>query len=122
MTDAVESWHPRVREIVAACEPATMFVLPLRTSVPIDPWPATPVTLLGDAIHAMSPAAGAGACVALRDASHLAAALAEAAAGRDLADAIGGYEAAMVDYGFTAVREGASNGARFLGQDPLPVS
>jgi 2-polyprenyl-6-methoxyphenol hydroxylase-like FAD-dependent oxidoreductase len=114
--DAVRDWHPAVANIVAACAPATMFALPLRTSVPIDPWPSTPVTLLGDAIHAMSPAAGAGACVALRDASLLTAAL------RDAGPAgIAGYEAAMVDYGFAAVRQGASNGQRFLGQDPLPI-
>jgi len=86
----------------------------------MDPWPTTPVTLLGDAIHAMSPAAGA--CVALRDASHLTATLSQAAAGRDLVDAIGDYESDMTARGFAAVREGAANGQRFLGQDPLPVS
>jgi 2-polyprenyl-6-methoxyphenol hydroxylase-like FAD-dependent oxidoreductase len=120
VTDAVSGWHPRVRDIVAACAPESMFALPLRTSVPIDPWPATTVTLLGDAIHAMSPAAGAGACVALRDAALLAAALRDG--GADIVGAISGYEAAMVDYGFAAVRVGALNGQRFLGQDPLPVS
>lgn len=115
VTAAVRDWHPRVRAIVAACAPATMFALPLRTSVPVEPWPSTRVTLLGDAIHAMSPAAGAGACVALRDAGHLAAALTRGPGG------IADYEAAMIDYGFAAVREGARNGQRFLGQDPLPV-
>jgi len=117
VTEAVRTWHPRVREIVAACDPATMFALPLRTSVPIEPWHTTTVTLLGDAIHAMSPAAGAGACVALRDASHLASALSQ---GDDLLDALRDYESAMVKRGFAAVREGAANGHRFLGQDPLP--
>jgi 2-polyprenyl-6-methoxyphenol hydroxylase-like FAD-dependent oxidoreductase len=94
-----------------------MFALPLRTSVPIDPWPTTTVTLLGDAIHAMSPAAGAGACVALRDASRLTTALTQ---GGNLLDALRGYESAMTERGFAAVREGAANGHRFLGQDPLP--
>lgn len=117
VTEAVSTWHPRVREIVAACDPATMFALPLRQSVPINPWPTTTVTLLGDAIHAMSPAAGAGACVALRDASRLTAAL---TTGGDLLDALRDYESAMTEHGFAAVREGAANGQRFLGQDPLP--
>ena len=117
VTDAVRTWHPRVRDIVAACDPATMFALPLRTSVPIEPWPTTTITLLGDAIHAMSPAAGAGACVALRDASRLTTALSNT---DDLLDALRDYESAMVKRGFAAVREGAANGARFLGQDPLP--
>ncbi len=122
MAEAVRTWHPRVREIVAACEPASMFAVPLRSSVPITPWETTPVTLLGDAIHAMSPAAGAGACTALRDASHLTTALTKAAAGRDLIDALREYESAMIDYGFTAVRTGADNGQRILGQDPLPIA
>jgi 2-polyprenyl-6-methoxyphenol hydroxylase-like FAD-dependent oxidoreductase len=122
VTAAVLDWHPRVRAIVAACVPDSMFALPLRTSVPVDPWPTTAVTLLGDAVHAMSPAAGAGACVALRDAARLADVLRQAADGRDLVGAIGDYETAMIDYGFAAVREGAVNGQRFLGQDPLPAS
>lgn len=121
ITEAVRTWHPRVRAIVAACDPATLFALPLRTSVPLESWPTTTVTLLGDAIHAMSPAAGAGACTALRDASRLTAALTEAAAGRDLLAALRDYEAEMIDYGFAAVRAGAVNGQRILGQDPLPV-
>jgi 2-polyprenyl-6-methoxyphenol hydroxylase-like FAD-dependent oxidoreductase len=118
VTEAVSTWHPRVREIVAACDPASVFALPLRQSVPIDPWPTTTVTLLGDAIHAMSPAAGAGACVALRDASHLATTLSQSG---DLLGALRDYESAMTERGFAAVREGAANGHRFLGQDPLPA-
>jgi 2-polyprenyl-6-methoxyphenol hydroxylase-like FAD-dependent oxidoreductase len=73
--------------------------------------------LVGDAIHAMSPAAGAGANTALRDG----AALAESLACAPVIDAVGAYEAAMVGYGFAAVRESAANGARFLGQSPLPA-
>jgi 2-polyprenyl-6-methoxyphenol hydroxylase-like FAD-dependent oxidoreductase len=97
VTDAVSTWHPRVREIVAACDPASVFALPLRQSVPIDPWPTTTVTLLGDAIHAMSPARGSGANTALLDAANLCEALTGSATD------IGGYEAKMRDYGFAAV-------------------
>ncbi|MFE9323014.1 FAD-dependent oxidoreductase [Nocardia sp. NPDC052278] len=120
MTAATRDWHPRVREIVAHCQPDSLFALPLRTSVPIDPWPTTPVTLLGDAIHAMSPAAGSGACTALRDAARLTVALIEARAGGDLIAALRAYETEMIDYGFAAVRAGAIDGQRHLGQDPLP--
>jgi 2-polyprenyl-6-methoxyphenol hydroxylase-like FAD-dependent oxidoreductase len=117
---AVRTWHPRVREIISHCDPATLFALPLRSSVPPSPWTTTPVTLLGDAIHAMSPASGSGACTALRDAANLAQALTEAAAGRELRATLQEYEIYMTDYAFTAVREGAANGQRFLGQKPLP--
>ncbi|WP_433525508.1 FAD-dependent oxidoreductase [Nocardia pseudovaccinii] len=120
MTAATRDWHPRVREIVARCQPDSLFALPLRTSVPIDPWPTTPVTLLGDAIHAMSPAAGSGACTALRDAARLTIALTEARAGGDLIAALRAYETEMIGYGFAAVRAGAIDGQRHLGQDPLP--
>ncbi|WP_027940856.1 FAD-dependent oxidoreductase [Amycolatopsis taiwanensis] len=120
ITDAVRTWHPRVRKIIAACDPASVFALPLRTSIPVAGWATTQVTLLGDAIHAMSPAAGAGACAALRDADRLTTALRTAAAGHDLLNALRAYESEMIDYGFAAVRAGASNGQRFLGQDPLP--
>ncbi|MFI7222427.1 FAD-dependent oxidoreductase [Nonomuraea angiospora] len=117
---AIEGWHPRVRAIIDHWDASTVFALVLRTSVPIEPWPATNVTLLGDAIHAMSPAGGIGANTALRDASALAAALGEAAAGRPLLQALAGYESEMTAYGFAAVRTSAENGHRLLGQDPLP--
>lgn len=120
VTAAVRTWHPRVGEIIAACDPHSMFALPLRTSVPVAAWPTTPVTLLGDAIHAMSPASGSGACTALRDAAHLASALIAAANGHHLHTVLHNYEHHMIDYGFTAVRIGADNGQRFLGQNPLP--
>ncbi|MFI7666651.1 FAD-dependent oxidoreductase [Nocardia sp. NPDC049526] len=120
MTAATRDWHPRVREIVAHCRPDSLFALPLRTSVPIDPWPTTRVTLLGDAIHAMSPAAGSGACTALRDAARLTVALTEARASGDPIAALRAYETEMIDYGFAAVRAGAIDGQRHLGQDPLP--
>lgn len=118
VTTAVQTWHPRLRTIITHCDPATLFALPLRTSVPIPPWPTTPVTLLGDAIHAMSPASGSGACTALRDAANLTHAL--TTANGDLPTALRDYETEMIDYGFTAVRTGATNGHQFLGQDPLP--
>jgi hypothetical protein len=45
--------------------------------------------------------------------------LAPALAGAPLLEAVGTYEAAMVGYGFAAVRESAENGRRYLGQNPL---
>jgi 2-polyprenyl-6-methoxyphenol hydroxylase-like FAD-dependent oxidoreductase len=120
--DLIDGWHPRVRRIVQEWDPASIFPAVLRTSVPIEAWPTTAVTLLGDAIHAMSPAGGVGANTALRDAATLADALNKAAHGRPLVAALRDYETATIDYGFAAVRASTDNGHRFLGQNPLPTA
>jgi 2-polyprenyl-6-methoxyphenol hydroxylase-like FAD-dependent oxidoreductase len=112
----VADWHPRVRRMISRW--TEVFPLVLRTSVPIAPWPTSRVTLLGDAVHAMSPAGGVGANTALRDARMLAGAL---TGGEPLMPALRAYESEMIARGFAAVRESAANGARFLGQDPLPA-
>ncbi|GII66291.1 monooxygenase [Sphaerisporangium krabiense] len=117
--DLVDGWHPRIRRIVEHWDTAGLFPAVLRTSVPVDPWSTGTVTLLGDAVHAMSPAGGVGANTALRDAATLAKALRD---GGPIVPALRAYETAMIDYGFAAVRRSAANGHRFLGQDPLPVS
>jgi 2-polyprenyl-6-methoxyphenol hydroxylase-like FAD-dependent oxidoreductase len=83
--------------------PETSLVT-VRTAVPVAAWQASRVTLLGDAIHAMSPARGSGANTALRDAALLAGQLAAAARGeQSLVQAVGTYERQMIDYGFAAV-------------------
>jgi 2-polyprenyl-6-methoxyphenol hydroxylase-like FAD-dependent oxidoreductase len=76
-------------------------------------WPATRVTLLGDAIHAMSPSRGSGANTALRDAALLTSELTAAARGdKSVVQAITEYEQQMRDYGFAAVRASAEPGRR----------
>jgi 2-polyprenyl-6-methoxyphenol hydroxylase-like FAD-dependent oxidoreductase len=73
--------------------------------VPIAPWRTERITLLGDAIHSMTPYRGIGANVAIKDAARLKRALVAAHRGeRDLIEAIHDYEAGMRDYGFRAVR------------------
>jgi 2-polyprenyl-6-methoxyphenol hydroxylase-like FAD-dependent oxidoreductase len=108
--DRVAGWHPSVRDLVAATDPATVVLTPIRTATQVDAWPARRVTLLGDAIHSMPPTAGVGANTALRDAELLAGNLARVAEGRvPLLDAIADYEARMREYGFAAVRESLAN-------------
>ncbi|MGH8879962.1 MAG: FAD-dependent oxidoreductase, partial [Stackebrandtia sp.] len=116
----LSGWHPLVTRIIAEWTPSSIYPIAVRSSVPVPPWPTSNITLLGDAIHAMSPAAGAGANIALRDAAALAATLTEAAAGRSLHAALREYERAMSEEGFRAVRLSAVNGAQTLGADPLP--
>jgi salicylate hydroxylase len=101
----VAAWHPDLRRVIGETDPDTVRAFPFLASVAMHPWPATDVTLIGDAIHSMPPAGGVGANVALRDAAELCRALAAADRGEvPLLEAIGGYEARMRDYCFAAVR------------------
>jgi 2-polyprenyl-6-methoxyphenol hydroxylase-like FAD-dependent oxidoreductase len=101
----IRRWHPDLRRLVELATVQETSLTPIRTAVPIAPWPASRVTLLGDAIHAMSPAGGSGATTALRDAALLAAKLGAAArTQQDPVEVIADYERQMVGYGFAAVR------------------
>jgi 2-polyprenyl-6-methoxyphenol hydroxylase-like FAD-dependent oxidoreductase len=85
------------------------FAVRIRTSPVIAPWQPSRVTVLGDAIHAMSPAGGSGANTALRDAAELCRVLTTTAAGGDgITTAIGQYEHQMRDYGYAAVAASAN--------------
>jgi 2-polyprenyl-6-methoxyphenol hydroxylase-like FAD-dependent oxidoreductase len=102
---AMARWAPGLRDLVALSDVSTLSCLPIRTSRPVGPWPTGRVTLIGDAIHAMTPYRGIGANIALKDAVGLRDALLAAQRGeKPLLDAINGYETAMRDYGFKAVR------------------
>jgi 2-polyprenyl-6-methoxyphenol hydroxylase-like FAD-dependent oxidoreductase len=91
-----------------------MTSFPIRTSVPIAPWPTRNVTLLGDALHNMTPFRGIGANTALRDAEALYKALAAVNRGEAvLLTALACYEREMIDYGFRAVQSSLSSMQRF---------
>jgi 2-polyprenyl-6-methoxyphenol hydroxylase-like FAD-dependent oxidoreductase len=98
-------WDERLKTLVRLADPATIYAIPMRTARPVAPWPTRRITLLGDAIHSMTPYRGIGANMALKDAVRLRDALVAADRGeRALLDAIRDYEAGMLDYGFKAVR------------------
>ncbi|GAA0372819.1 FAD-dependent monooxygenase [Microbispora corallina] len=100
----IEDFHPAARRVVDEADAPATFPVALRSARPVAPWPATRVTLLGDAIHSMSPGRGEGANTALRDAQTLLRALTAAASGQvSPLEAVRGYEAEMLDYGFAAV-------------------
>lgn len=119
--DQIRDWHPLLRHVIEEWSPSTVHPITVRSSVPIGPWPTSNVTLLGDAIHAMSPAAGAGANTALADGAALAAALADVGVRRSILPAVQDYEHRMLEQGFGMVRRSAENAVRTLGADPLPV-
>jgi salicylate hydroxylase len=99
------SWDERFRALVRLADADTINAIAIRTSVPIAAWETQRVTLLGDAIHAMTPYRGIGANVALKDAARLCRALTMANhAERPVIDALRDYETDMIDYGFRAVQ------------------
>ena len=60
----VRNWHPDLRKLAEMADESEMVANPLRTSRRIPAWATTRVTLLGDAIHSMTPFRGIGANVA----------------------------------------------------------
>jgi 2-polyprenyl-6-methoxyphenol hydroxylase-like FAD-dependent oxidoreductase len=102
--ELVREWHPAVRRLVADADAAATFPVTLTSAQPVPRWHASNVTLLGDAIHTMSPGRGDGANTALADARLLRQALAGGAASEaPVADAKDQYEREMLRYGFEAV-------------------
>lgn len=100
-----QDWHPDLRRMVAESDPRTIAALSILTSEPMAAWRPSRVTLLGDAIHTMTPLQGLGGNTALRDAALLSRKFIEVDEGRaDLCDAIGAYEAEMRQYASEAVR------------------
>lgn len=93
MVASVAGWHPAVRKLVEAIDPATLFSHPFRRLDPTPPWRSSRVTYLGDAIHAMLPTLGKGANMAMRNAAVLRDQLLAASRGeRPLLEAIAAYE------------------------------
>ena len=105
LRSVVTRWHPNLRKLAELAQESEMLVRSLRTSRPLAPWPATRITLLGDAIHSMTPYRGIGANIALKDAALLCSKLVEAQEGKkSVHDAIAEYENSMRDYAFAAVQ------------------
>jgi 2-polyprenyl-6-methoxyphenol hydroxylase-like FAD-dependent oxidoreductase len=101
-----EHWHPLLRQLIAEADVASVQGVPLHTAELVDTWPTTRVTLLGDAIHTMTPLQGLGGNTALQDAAILAHHLIAADRDRssDLLEAIAAYERDMRVYAYEAVR------------------
>ncbi|GAA1072033.1 FAD-dependent monooxygenase [Kitasatospora nipponensis] len=113
------NWHPDFRKLFAMADPTTPFPLRIATSEPVPAWKTTNITLLGDAIHTMTPGQGVGANTSLRDAMLLTHALTDAHHHtQPLLTALAQYEAEMIPYGFARVKDSlAENGTN--GDDPL---
>jgi 2-polyprenyl-6-methoxyphenol hydroxylase-like FAD-dependent oxidoreductase len=97
-------WHATLRSLIEATAPETIAVFEVKSAERIAPWNTGRVTLLGDALHNMTPYRGMGANMALLDADSLRRALLRVYRGEsELIPALHGYEAEMIDRGFRAV-------------------
>ncbi|KAJ4304920.1 hypothetical protein N0V90_000448 [Kalmusia sp. IMI 367209] len=78
---ATRGWPHELRSLICDADPFTIKLLSLRSIPKISLWEATKVTVLGDAIHNMTPMAGMGANTALRDSELLTRVLIDVIAG-----------------------------------------
>ena len=113
-------WSPGLRRLVEGAEASSLTSFAVKSSVPVAPWATGSVTLLGDALHNMTPFRGIGANTALRDAALLRVALASVHRGeRKLLAALSDYEKQMIDYGFAAVRASLAQMKRVHATSPV---
>ena len=112
--DAVSAkWAPGLRALFAATPGEMLAMLPIRQARPPVAWPAGRVTLLGDAVHIMSPASGLGCNTALRDAELLADQLGLAHdGGQPLTQAIARYEQGMREMACMALSSSERSGGQ----------
>jgi 2-polyprenyl-6-methoxyphenol hydroxylase-like FAD-dependent oxidoreductase len=120
VTELMGDSHPDLRRLVEATEVEAIDAFPARTSVPVPPWKAGNITLVGDALHNMTPLRRVGANTALRDAAALCDCLVAVDRGEQaLVPALARYERNMIHYGFDAVRSSLKDMRRLREQSPL---
>lgn len=111
------TWAPSLKAVFEWVDKTTLVVTPVRTSFPKERWISSKITALGDAIHAMSPAGGAGANSALYDASILVQYLTKVSLGEiTLLDAIADYEEKMRINSANAISDSQKAGQSFYGK------
>lgn len=113
----IDGWDPAFKELVVGSPEGSVSRLPILTSKPVAPWTTGNVTLLGDAIHSMTPFRGIGANTALRDAQLLCRNLIVAGKSGDVRAAVADYEQRMRDYGFAAVRDSERSARQFVSEN-----
>jgi 2-polyprenyl-6-methoxyphenol hydroxylase-like FAD-dependent oxidoreductase len=115
-------WHPNLRKLVEMVREEELLLNHIRTSQPPVPWRSTHITLLGDAIHCMTPYRGVGGNIALKDAALLTSHLIQAHQGqKPLLQAISEYEASMRQYAFAAVEDSLKAMKQFTSPKKYPA-
>jgi 2-polyprenyl-6-methoxyphenol hydroxylase-like FAD-dependent oxidoreductase len=117
----VAGWHPTLRKLVEMMDEQQLFLNRVRTA-PAVAWEPTHITLLGDAIHSMTPYRGVGGNIALKDAALLSSQLQQVHRGeKPLLQAITDYEACMREYAFAAVADSLKAMKQFTGEKKYPA-
>jgi 2-polyprenyl-6-methoxyphenol hydroxylase-like FAD-dependent oxidoreductase len=101
----IAHWDRRIVALIRHTDPSTVAMLKVRSSVPVSPWQTRPgVTLLGDAIHAMTYFRALGANTAIFDTGVLVRELVAAREGsKSRLEAVRDYERIMLEHGTAAV-------------------
>ncbi|KAF2795491.1 O-methyltransferase [Melanomma pulvis-pyrius CBS 109.77] len=114
-------WHPALRslfELQDVRQSSTMRVVSAPPKIP--EWQPSPrVTLIGDAVHAMSPCGGVGANTALRDAAELGKLFADAGEGGELVQSVGHFEQGLRKRAFAGLMRSFVGSQRMFGQRPF---
>ncbi|HEX2216243.1 MAG TPA: FAD-dependent monooxygenase [Xanthobacteraceae bacterium] len=111
-------WAPAIRDLVAVPEKWNTWAL--HALPPLAQWGAGPVTLIGDAAHAMRPFLAQGAAMAIEDAAAQARRLAANAG--DVAGALRTYEQDRRPRTARVQQEAARNGRRYGWRGPLAAA
>ncbi|ARM16201.1 MULTISPECIES: FAD-dependent oxidoreductase [Rhizobium] len=112
----IGDWDERILKLIRHTDPSTVALLKVRTSTPGAVWQSGPVTLLGDAIHAMTYFRALGGNTALYDTGLLVPEIVAARRDRKpLLAAVNDYENAMREHGYEAVRSSLSAMQRNVG-------
>ncbi|MBA5690340.1 FAD-dependent oxidoreductase [Rugamonas apoptosis] len=104
LSERVGAWPEPIRALFERTAPQAATLLPVRRSPLPAAWPASRISALGDALHAMSPAGGKGANCALYDAQALTEALRQVRGPAMAVAAIAAYETQVREHSFAAAR------------------
>lgn len=116
LLERIARWDERLLKLIRHTDPSTVAFLKVKSSTPGAVWQSGPVTLLGDAIHAMTYFRALGGNTALYDTGLLVPELVAARRqGKPLIAAIHDYENAMREHGYEAVRSSLSAMQRNVG-------
>ena len=113
-----ECWDPNIRSILHLQDLKQSSPLRVLSASPdIKPWaPSDKVTVIGDAIHVMSPCGGVGAVTALVDGANLAKTIFTKGISTE---SIGEFEKAMREFAGINIRRSYIGGRKLFGQRPF---